>query len=459
MERHIINAAGAEIEEESVREFEEALLGRILCPGDDGYDQARRTWNASVDKRPAVIVRCQGASDVTDALNFARDNELEIAVRSGGHNVAGNAVCDGGMVIDLSAMKAIHVEPRRRTLRAEAGCTWGELDHATQAFGMATPGGVVSTTGIAGLTLGGGVGWLVRRRGLTCDNVLSIDLLTADGRMLTASADQNEELFWGLRGGGGNFGIATSFEYTLHDQGPVLGGMLVHPRSRAPELLRFYRSFMAEAPWELTAYAALVASPGGDPLVALILCYSGDDLDEGEALLRPLREFGPPLEDNVARMPYVEMQCLLNPAFPSGNHHYWKSSFLRELTDGAIDALVDGASGASPLTAVVLEYYGGRASLPDTDATAFPHRRARYDLGILAQWTDPAESRRQIEWTRGLWNAMQRFASGDVHFNFLNDDGEAGIRSAFGANYQRLVALKRKYDPNNLFHLNHNIKP
>lgn len=446
----------------TIEEFQKSLRGQLLRPGDDGYGSVRRIWNAMIDKKPGLIVRCAGVSDVISCVNFAQANNLLVSVRGGGHNVAGIAICDGGLMIDLSLMKGIRVDPTHRTVQAQAGVTWGDFDRETQAFGLAAPGGIISTTGIAGLTLGGGVGWLVRKYGLTCDNLISADVVTADGKFLTASATENPDLFWGLRGGGGNFGIVTSFEYRLHPHSTVLGGMLLHPRDRAKEVLQLYRDFMPSAPEELGVYCGLLTSPDGDPLVGLILSYSGPQ-EQGEQVIRPLREFGPPIADLVAPIPHLAMQTLLDGAFPAGNQNYWKSTFLQELSDDAIDAIVEcGNKATSPLSAVVIEYYAGAANRVGATETAFAQRHSQYDLGILGQWTNPAESDRHVQWVRDSFNAVEPFSSGNYLYNFLglpDDDGAAQVRAAFGPNYDRLVELKNKYDPTNFFRMNQNIKP
>jgi FAD binding domain-containing protein/berberine-like enzyme len=457
--RELINAKGNVVSDDRVEVFRTGFRGEMIRPGDPAYDEARQIWNSSVDKYPGMIARCSGVADVVDAVNFARENELLLAVRGGGHNVGGRALCDDGMVIDLSRMKGICVDAKNRTARVQAGATLGDVDRETHLYGLAVPAGVVSATGIAGLTLGGGVGWLVRRYGLTCDNVLSFDIVTAEGKLLTANAEENSDLFWALRGGGGNFGVVTSFEYRLHPVSKVLGGMIVYPRNQAEEVLRFYRAFTQSAPEELTAYAALLHTPDGTPAVAVVACYCGD-LAEGERVLKPLREFGSPLLDAIQPMPFPQMQSLLDGAFPAGNQNYWKSTFLRELSDEAIDLLVEYANRAtSPLTAVVIEYYGGVASRVGVSETAFAHREAQYDVGILTQWTDPRESERHIEWTRGLADALRPYSSGAYLLNFLGEEGDDTVRAAFGENYRRLVEVKSKYDPTNFFRLNQNIKP
>ena len=454
----LINAEGNVVSDDRVEAFRTGLRGEVIRPGDPAYDEARRIWNATIDKHPGIIARCSGVADVVDAVNFARENYLLVAVRGGGHNVGGRALCEGGMVIDLSRMKGIHVDAKNRTARVQAGATLGDVDRETHLYGLAVPAGVVSATGIAGLTLGGGVGWLVRKYGLTCDNLLSCDIVTAEGKLLTASAEDNGDLFWALRGGGGNFGVVTSFEYRLHPVSTVLGGMIVYPRSQALQVLRFYRSFTQSAPEELAAYAGLLYTPEGTPAVAVVACYCGD-LTEGEHVLKPLREFGSPLLDGIRSMPFPQMQSLLDAAFPGGNQNYWKSTFLRELSDEAIGVLVEHANRAtSKLTAVVIEYYGGAASRVGVSETAFAHRAAQYDILILTQWMDPGESDRHIEWTRGLADALRPYSSGAYLLNFLHEEDDT-IRAAFGENYGRLVEVKNKYDPTNFFCINQNIQP
>jgi hypothetical protein len=455
----LINIKGAVVSNDRTKQFQTAFRGEVIRPGDAGYETARKIWNASIDKHPGLIARCSGVADVVAAVTFARENELLVAVRGGGHNVAGRALCDGGIVIELSRMKGIHVDAKNRRARVQGGATLGDVDRETHVFGLAVPSGVVSKTGIAGLTLGGGVGWLVRKYGLTCDNVLSFELVTARGKPLVASAEENEDLFWALRGGGGNFGVVTSFEYRLHPVSTVLGGLIVHPRERVVDVLRFYRDFTQSAPEELTAYAALLHTPDGTPAVAVVVCYCGD-LATGELVLKPLRAFGSPLMDAIQPIPFPQMQSVLDAAFPDGNQNYWKSTFLREFSDDAIGVLVDHANQAtSALTAVVIEYYGGAVSRVGISDTAFAHRQAQYDLGILTQWAAPGESQRHIEWTRSLADAMRPFSSGAYLLNFLGEEGDDTIKAAFGPNYDQLVVVKKKYDPTNFFRLNQNIKP
>lgn len=439
-------------------------------PGDARYASARRVWNGMIDKRPAVIARCTGVADVVSAMRYARENNLLVAVRGGGHNVAGNAVCDDGIVIDLSPLKGIRVDPAARTARAQAGVTWGELDCETQLFGLATNGGFVSTTGIAGLTLGGGIGWLARKHGTTCDNLLAADVVTAGGDFLTASSTENEDLFWGLRGGGGNFGIVTSFEYRLQPVGPeVLAGAVFYPFGKAKQVLRSYRDYVCTAPDELTVVAAIWrAGPApflppevhGKLVVTLAVCHAGD-LNEGERLLRPLRCLGEPLADLIAPIPYTALQSMTDESYPAGLQNYWKSNYLTELTDDGIDTFLEhGARITSPASSAYFEHLGGAISRVGEDETAFGHRDVAFDFVILSLWTDPRESDEHIGWAREFWGAMQPFASEGVYVNNLGAEGEDRVRAAYSpAKYQRLVALKDKYDPDNLFRLNQNIKP
>jgi hypothetical protein len=445
----------------TVQQLRAGLRGQFLQPGEPGYDSARKIDNAMIDRRPAAIARCAGVSDVLTAVRAARARDLLVSVRAGGHNVAGNAVCDGGLMIDLSPMKGVRVDPRSRTARAEAVVTWGDFDVETQAFGLATTGGVISTTGIAGLTLGGGVGWLNGRFGLACDNLIAADVVTADGQLLHASEKENQDLFWGLRGGGGNFGIVTSFEYRLHPLGPtVLAGPVFHPATRAREVLRFYREFTAGAPDELTTYAGLLTGPDGTPLVGIVPCYAGSP-EAGEKLVERLRKFGPPVVDQIGPMPYLAVQRMFNDAFPPGRYNYWKSSLTPELSDGLLDAVAEHmARVPSPHSAVMLEHYHGAYSRKAPRDTAYSHRATTYDVVIIANWTDRADNERNRTWARELFQAVQPQVSRDVYVNFLDgDEGAERVRAAYGQNYDQLVALKRKYDPTNFFRMNQNIRP
>jgi FAD binding domain/Berberine and berberine like len=444
--------------------FRASLRGHLLHTGEDGYEEARTIWNGMIDRRPALIARCAGTADVISCVQFARAHHLLLAVRGGGHGVAGHAVCEGGLMIDLSRMKSVRVDPVRRTARAEPGLTWGEFDYETQAFGLATTGGQISTTGIAGLTLGGGWGYLARTYGLACDNLLSVDVVTADGQLRTASATNYADLFWGVRGGGGNFGVVTSFEYQLHPVGPVLAGVLIHPFEKAKEVLTCYRDFTRTAPDALASGAVLLTMPDGTPAAGVVVCYHGP-LDEGERVLKPLRAFGSPLADQIGPMPYTAAQQLVDAFYPPGLQEYWKSSFLTEISDAAIDTMIAHcAHRPSPLCHVVIEHtLGGAVSRIDTDATAFNHRDVQYSFLSLGVCTGPAEAETCIRWARECWDAMQPFSTGSVYVNYLGreaDEGAERIQAAYGAEkYQRLVALKNTYDPTNLFRLNQNIQP
>lgn len=457
--RQLINTSGLVVNHDSVALFKTAFRGEVITPEDAGYETARKIWNGNIDKYPGMIARCRGVADVVAAVNFAREHKLLVAIRGGGHNIGGRALCDGGMVIDLSMMKGIHVDSKNRKARVEGGALLGEVDRETHVFGLAVPTGIVSKTGIAGLTLGGGVGWLVRKYGMTCDNVLSFDIVTADGQPRVVSADEHEDLFWALRGGGGNFGVVTSFEYQLHPVSTVLGGLILYPRAHAPEVLQFYRDFTQSAPEELTAYAALLHTPDGIPAVGIIACYCGD-LTEGEQVMKPLRAFGSPIVDAIQPMPFPQMQSLLDAGFPDGDQYYWKSAFLQEFNNDAIDVLIDHTSQAtSPLTAVVIEYYGGAANRVGVSDTAFAQRQNQYCLVIGTQWKDPSESQHHIGWARNMADAMKPFSSGAYLLNALGEESHDVIKAAFGPNYDRLVEVKKKYDPSNFFRLNQNIKP
>lgn len=450
---------GAIVNTAAIAAFREGFAGQAILSQDDGYDAARQIWNASIDKRPGLIARCAGTTDVVRAVKFARANDLLVAIRSGGHNVAGRALCDDGIVIDLSTMTGVFVDTRQRTVRVRGGTTLGELDRETQLHGLAVPVGVVSRTGVAGLALGGGVGWLVRKHGLTCDNLLSCEVVTAKGEVITADAECHPELFWGLRGGGGNFGIVTSLLFRAHPVTTVLSGVVLYPRAVAAALFRHYRDFMATAPEELTAYAGLISTPEGAPVTAVILCYSGD-ITEGERMVQPLRSFGTPLMDAVQPMPFGAMQALFDSSILDNTFNYWKSTFLTELSDEAIGLIVDhGNRIESPLSATMIEFYGGAAGRVGSTDTAFGQRQAQFNIGINAQWTDPADSERHTGWARTMWDALRPYSSGGYFLNFLGDEPASTIRAAFGPNYKRLARLKAEYDPTNFFSLNQNILP
>jgi FAD/FMN-containing dehydrogenase len=444
---------------ETVDTLKDDFAGELIVPGDAGYDSARRIWNASIDKHPGVIARCSGVADVVSSVKFARANNLMASIRGGGHNVAGRAVCDDGIVIDLSAMKGVVVDPQSRTVRVQGGATLADIDRETHAYGLAVPTGTVSQTGIAGLTLGGGVGWLVRKYGLTCDNLLSCEVVTAEGELVTASETTNPDLFWGLRGGGGNFGIVTSFLFRTHPVSTVLSGLILYPRDQARAVLCHYRAFMMTAPEELTAYCALIWTPEGTPVVGIAVCYCGD-LAEGERVLRSLRAFGSPVLDAIQLMPFPVMQKLLEGAFPDRTYNYWKSTFLKALSDEAIDVIVaHGNQAQSRLSGIVVEFYGGAATRVGIGDTAFAQRQAEYNIIIAAQWALAAENDRHTGWARELWDALKPYSSGGQVLTLTSDVGEETLRAGFGGNYARLVELKSKYDPTNFFSLNQNIKP
>jgi FAD/FMN-containing dehydrogenase len=457
------------IPESALSDFRQSLRGQLLFPGEPAYEDARKIHNAMIDRHPAVIVRCAGVADVMAAVKFARSQGIRTSVRGTGHNVAGISLCDDGLVVDLSAMKGIHVNPVARTARAEPGVTWGEMNHDLQAFGLAATGGYVGTTGVGGLTLGGGLGWMVRKHGCALDNLISADVVTAEGELLRASGKENPDLFWGIRGGGGNFGIVTSFEFKVHPAGTVLAGLVMHPLSKGREAMRFWRKYEETAPEEMSnsivVFTAAPELPVPDVLrreaiVALGGVWVGP-MEEGERVLRPLREFGPPAADIYQPMPYSAAQTMADFLWPKGLYSYWKSSFLKSLSDGALDTILDFyAKTPSPRTVVVVEHDGDSAwgRVPE-DATAFGHRNWPYNMVITTMWTDPKDSEANIGWTREFWEAMKPFLAEAAYVNYLGDVDEEGVRSAYGKKYERLAALKQKYDPTNFFRMNQNIKP
>jgi FAD/FMN-containing dehydrogenase len=467
-----LTGADAALGETVVGQFGSGLRGELLRPGIAGYEEARLLWNGLIDKRPALIARCAGVGDVIDSVNFARENDLLVAVRGGGHNVAGNAVANGGLVVDLSLMKGIRVDLERRTVRAEGGATLGDLDRETQVFGLATPLGVVTKTGIAGLTLGGGIGWLRRKHGLSSDNLVSVDVVTADGRFLTASQTENEDLFWGIRGGGGNFGVVTSFEYHLHPVGPeVTFCFVLYPGDRAKEVLQACEEYMAQAPDEVSPLGVLGRVPHdeifperwhGEQYVALLAMHPGE-IEEGERALRPLRDLGAPIVDLSARMPYTEAQAILDEDYPDGWHYYWKSVNVDSLNDEVIEHLVDHAQAApSGHSTIDVWYQGGAMGRIGAGESAFGDRSAPILLGVEANWEQESQDdEANIAWVRNCVSDMRRFSSGGMYLNFPGflEEGDQLLRDAYGENYERLVALKNKYDPTNLFRLNQNIKP
>ncbi|WP_461146341.1 FAD-binding oxidoreductase [Spirosoma pulveris] len=445
---------------EAVDSLSATFSGVLLSPDDDGYDQARAVWNGMINRHPALIARCMSSADVSSAVKFARRHNLLVSVRGGGHNVAGNAVCADGLMIDLSLMKGIDVNADNRTALAEAGVLWSELDQATQQFGLATTGGTVSHTGIAGLTLGGGLGWLMGKHGLACDNLLSVDIVTANGELLTASETENEDLFWAVRGGGGNFGIVTKFTYQLHPVGPmILAGMVLYPMDQAKAVLRFYRTFARSTPDELMVFAVLMNTPDGLPVVALLAGWFGP-LAEGEQYLRPLRNFGTPLADLISEVPYLQNQTIFDAATPHGMHRYWKSGNLPDIEDGFINVVIDqAAKQTSPFSFILFLHIKGVAARIDPARTAFGLREDQWDFDIVGQWTDPAENQMHTDWVRTFWSQVESYTKG-VYVNHLGGEDEATrVKAAYGPNYERLIALKTKYDPDNFFRLNNNITP
>jgi FAD/FMN-containing dehydrogenase len=413
-----------------------------------------------IDRRPLLIARCAGAADVIACIGFAREHDLPVSVRGGGHSIAGKAICDDGLMIDLSAMKSVRVDPARRTVRAEPGVTIGEFDRETQAFGLATTMGVISTTGIGGLTLGGGMGWLIGKHGLACDNVIAMDVVTADGRLLTASEQEHADLFWGLRGGSGNFGVVTSFAYRLHELGQVFGGGVLYPVDQTSDVLRFYRDFAHSGPDELATQMGRICTLDGVPVVAVAGCYSGS-LRDGEEALAPLRRFGSPIADLFGPMNYVQMQTMFDPWFPPGRQAYWKANFLSGLPDAAIETFHRYAQTAPSLhtTGPWLETVHGAVSRIDPASTAFAHRRHPFNFLVLSSWSDASEAPSNLAWTRACWDEMRPFMAAGAYVNYLEDEADPHSRAAYGDNYDRLVQLKNKYDPTNLFRVNHNIRP
>ena len=456
------------IDDQSVAAFAAGLRGSVVRPDDDAYDEARQIWNGMIDRRPALIVRCAGVSDVIDTIEFARERDRPLSIRGGGHNIAGSAVSDGGIVLDCGAMDSVVVDPDTQVARVEPGATLADVDHETQAFGLATPLGINSTTGVAGLTVGGGFGWLTPKYGLTIDNLRGADVVTADGRLLHASDDEHPDLFWAIRGGSGNFGIVTSFEFDLHEVGPtVLAGPLVYSHEDARDVLQYVRGFNEEVPDECTVWAVLRRAPPlpflqpevhGTSVLLLVTFYAGD-VTEGEAVLAPLREYGDPIADAIEPHQYTEFQQAFDPLLEPGARNYWKSHNFTEMSDGAIETALDYAANLpTDLSEIFFGYIGGAMNHIDRDATAFPHRDARYGMNVHTRWEDPSMDETCIEWAREFFEAMRPHATGGVYVNFLSEPaGEESL--AYRGNYDRLAELKATYDPENLFHVNQNVEP
>ncbi len=458
----------ATIPETTVQEFKSRLRGELVRPGDKDYENARTVYNAMIDRHPLMVLRCADVADVIAAVNFARENKLPVAVRGGGHNVTGAATCDDGIVIDLSAMKGIQVDPAGRTARAQGGCTWGDFDHATHAFGLAAPGGIISTTGIAGLTLGGGIGHLTRNYGLSCDNLISVDVVTADGRFLKASANENADLFWGICGGGGNFGVVTSFEFKLHPVSTVFAGPVLYSPDKAKEAMQFYRSYMSNAPDNMNAFFAFLIVPPGPPfpehlhnktMCGIVACYTGP-MEHAEEVVGPLREFGPPAFVGLGPLPFPALQGAFDALVPPGLQHYWKADFVKELSDAVIEAHVKYGPDIPTISSAMHIYpVSGAANRVGKNDTAFNYRDAKYVHVIAAMYPDPTDTPKNMEWVRSYWSALHPHSAGGAYVNFMMDEGKERIAATYRDNYDRLVEIKNKYDPTNLFHLNQNIAP
>jgi hypothetical protein len=442
--------------------------GQTIAVGDGAYDAARRVYNGMIDRRPRVIVRCADAGDVMACVDFARENALDLSVRGGAHSVPGFGTNNDGVVIDLAQMNGVRVDPSTRTARAEGGCLWGGFNHATYAFGLATTGGIIASTGISGLTLGGGIGYLTRKFGLSCDNLLSADVVTADGRFVVASKKENEDLFWALRGGGGNFGVVTSFEYQLHPVKDILAGLFFFPLDRAKDVLEFYRDFVETAPEELGLFPAYQIAPPlpfipekehGKPFCIIVSCWAGA-LDKGEAALAPIRKLAPRVAEMVAPMPYPALNAMFDPLLPAGLQHYWKADFATRLTDGAIKAHLEHGPKVPVVNSTMHIYpINGAASRVSADATAFAYRDAKFATVIAGMWPDPADNEKNTKWVKDYYQAVHPHSLPGGYVNFMAGDDQDRIKENYKGNYDRLVTIKRKYDPGNLFHLNQNIKP
>jgi FAD/FMN-containing dehydrogenase len=436
--------------------------GNVLGPEDSGYEEARRIHNGLVDKRPAVIARCSTSADVAAAVRLGREAGLEISVRGGGHNVAGKAVTEGGLMVDLSLMKDTDVDAEARTITAGGGVTWGELNQAADIHGLATTGGVVSTTGIAGLTLGGGVGWLMGRYGLAIDNLISAEVVLASGDLVTASEQSEPDLYWAIRGGGGNFGVATSLRYRAYPLQTVLGGAVAHPLAAAADVFGFYRELTSTVPDELSAFAAFRHAPDGSglKLCAISICHAGEDESRAEAEVKPIREFGPPVLDLIERMSYPVINTLLDEGFPWGTFNYWKSAFFTELSEEAAAKLTEAFENSpTAMCLLVVEHFHGAVTRVPPSSTAFPHRQSGFNCIIISQWTDPADTDAGIRWARETYDSLRPHMAEGAYVNYLDEDDAGRVRAAYGPNHERLVELKRRYDPDNTFRLNQNIVP
>ena len=454
--------------EMTVEELKNRLRGEIIQPGDDGYDDARKVYNAMIDRRPALIARCVDAADVIAAVNYGRENDMLTAIRGGGHNGGGLGICDDGLVIDLSGIKYTRVNPEARTVRVGGGCTWADVDHATHAFGLATPTGIISTTGVGGLTLGGGIGHLTRKCGLTIDNLLAADLVLADGSFVTASADQNEDLYWAIRGGGGNFGVVTSFLFRSHPISTVYAGPMLWDLEQATEVMQWYREFSPSAPEDVNGFFAFLTVPPGPPfpehlhnrkMCGVVWCFTGL-LDQAEEVFKPIRSFGPPALDLVGPMPYPMLQSMFDGLYPPGHQWYWRADFVNELSDEAIALHVKYGSEMPTMQSSMHMYpINGAAHRVGNDETAWAYRDANWAEVIVGVDPDPANNDRIISWTKDYWDALHPYSAGGAYVNFMMDEGQERVQATYGDNYERLVAIKNKYDPTNLFRVNQNIRP
>lgn len=435
------------------------LRGQSLGEGDAGYDAARRVFNGMIDRRPLLIVQPADVADVALSIEHAREHGLAIALRGGGHNIAGNAVIDGGLVIDQSHLRRVSVDQDAQTADVQPGATWFDFDRATLGHGLVTTGGLISSTGVAGFTLGGGIGWLARKHGLACDNLIEADVVTADGSVAYAAEDGDRDLLWALRGGGGNFGVVSRFRFQLHAIGDITGGLVAYPRNRATEVLRNWRDFVSEAPEDLTTIAAFITTPDGHPAVGIALCHAGS-ASKAAADLRALRSFGPPAADHVAAMHYTALQTSLDPTAPYGARNYWKSDFMSELTDDAIETLVQGASRiASPLSMIHIHHLGGAISREPAGGSAFAHRDSAFVYNLIATWTEPSEDQTHIDWAKSLFDELCPHSAGAAYLNFLGNEGAVRAAAAYGSSLARLSELKGRYDPDNVFRVNQNIRP
>ena len=446
----------------AVAELSQTFAGRLIQPGEPGYDAARQVHNGLIDKRPALIARCRGMADIADAVRLSRAMGVEVAVKGGGHNVAGRATTNGGLMIDLSLMRAVLVDPVRRTARVEGGAVWKDVNRETQAYGLAVTGGAISSTGVAGLTLGGGLGWLMAKQGMTLDNLLAVDLVLADGRLVRASAESHPDLFWAVRGGGGNFGVAGAFEFQLHPVGPmVIGGIVAWPFDRARDVLRFYRELTASVPDDMMVFAAMLTGPDGGRLVAIAVGHFGEATDAEQAVA-PIKAFGAPVMDVLGPIPYATLNTILDGAFPKGALNYWKSHFMETLTDAAIDTLIERfAACPTPMGQLMLEHFHGAATRVPVTETAYALRAEGYNTLIVSEWTDPAQTDACIAWGRETYTAIQPHVGAKRYINYLSEDdmADAALAAVYGPNLARLRAIKKQYDPENVFRLNLNIPP